>query len=360
MPSTAAATTRRSRAAVILGAIAIVLLAVQFVRPAISHPPVQADLAATPEVKQILRTPCYDCHSNETRLAWFDEIVPAYWLVASDVKNARARLNFSDIGSLPAGQQKAALFEAFNQVQLGAMPLPAYTRLHRDAIVTPAQLDTLRSYLNPPAPPVAASAADLAADDAQYRAWMRQNSPGAAVRPALNGFAFLPDYRNWTIVSATDRFDNQSMRVILGNAIGARAVAEGRIDPWPDGAAFAKIAWSARDDGSGNVRAGSFIQVEFMLRDKRKYAATLGWGWGRWRGLGLTPYGKDTDFSSECVGCHTPVRNSDYVYTMPLRAQPGPPAASINETAVLGGSLPWNPLRWNVIAPVIDTPALSA
>jgi len=78
------------------------LIAIQFLRPPITHPQVTADLTAPPEVKQILRTSCYDCHSNETRLAWFDEIVPAYWLVASDVKAGRRRLNFSDIGTLPA------------------------------------------------------------------------------------------------------------------------------------------------------------------------------------------------------------------------------------------------------------------
>src|ERR1700686_3987623 len=103
-----------------------VFIAIQFVRPTITHPPVTADLAAPPEVKQVLRASWYDCHSNETRLAWFDKIAPAYWLVASDVKAGRRRLNFSEIGTLPAAQQKAALYESVSQAQLGAMPLPAY------------------------------------------------------------------------------------------------------------------------------------------------------------------------------------------------------------------------------------------
>jgi hypothetical protein len=296
-------------------------VAIQFIRPAISHPPVTADLAAPDEVKQILRNSCYDCHSNQTKLAWFDEIVPAYWLVADDVKDARGRLNFSEIGNLPPTQQKGLLYEAVNQIQLGAMPLPAYTRLHPGAVVGPAQLRVLKSYLNPPVASSAAAASDLAADDAQYQDWIREGSSAHAVAPAPNGVEFPSDYKSWKAISATDRFDNGTLRVILCNDTGIKAIAENHINPWPDGTTFAKVAWFGRDDGQGQVQAGAFFQVEFMIRDSRKYAATKSWGWARWRGASLTPYGKDAGFSSECIGCHAPVRDSDYVFTMPFRGQ---------------------------------------
>jgi hypothetical protein len=58
-----------------------------------------------------------------------------------------------------------------------------------------------------------------------------------------------------------------------------------------------------------------------MLRDSQKYPATLGWGWGRWRGAELKPYGKDATFTSECVECHSPLRNTDYVFTEPIRGK---------------------------------------
>ncbi len=61
----------------------------QMVRPELANPPVESDFEAPQDVKQILRTSCYPCHSNETRLSWFDRIVPAYQLVAFDVKKAR-------------------------------------------------------------------------------------------------------------------------------------------------------------------------------------------------------------------------------------------------------------------------------
>jgi hypothetical protein len=125
------------------------LVAIQFIRPAIPNPPVTADLAAPPRVKRIIETSCYDCHSNQTRLAWFDKIVPAYWLVRQDVLSARERLNFSNIGSSPAAVQKAALYEGVNMVKLGMMPLPPYVRLHPAANVTPEELKELEEYRAP-------------------------------------------------------------------------------------------------------------------------------------------------------------------------------------------------------------------
>lgn len=298
----------------------IAFIGIQFIRPGLENPPVTAELQAPPEVKQILRNSCYNCHSNETRLPWFDRIVPAYWLVAGDVKEARAHLNFSEIGKLPPAQQKGILYEAVNQIQVGAMPLPSYRRVHPEAAVTEAQLAVLRQYLNPPVPAPAASA-DTSAADTQYDAWMHAGNTRPEVKPEPNGVAFLPDYRNWKVISSTDRFDNHTMREILGNDVAIKAIAEHHINPWPDGTVFAKVAWAQQPDGKGMAQTGAFVQVELMIRDSQKYANTKGWGWGRWRGTDLKPYGKDAKFTRECVGCHTPVRQNDYVYTMPLKGQ---------------------------------------
>src|SRR5580692_5345683 len=109
----------------ILAILCLGAAGIQIIRPGLKNPPVTAELSAPPEVKQILRASCYNCHSNETHLAWFDQIVPAYWLVASDVKRARSHLNFSEIGAQTAAVQKATLYEAVNQIRFGAMPLPS-------------------------------------------------------------------------------------------------------------------------------------------------------------------------------------------------------------------------------------------
>ncbi len=197
-------------------------------------------------------------------------------------------------------------------VQLGAMPLPRYLRVHPHAALTPDQLQTLRAYAT------SLAVADMARPPAP--------APPPAARPqhvalSPNGIAFPDDYRNWVAISSTDRWDNGTLRQILGNDVAQQALAQGRINPWPDGAVFAKVAWKTAPDGNGGLRAGQFYQVEFMIRDSAKYKDTQGWGWARWRGTDLKPYGKDAAVANECISCHLPVRNSDFVYTMPLQGQ---------------------------------------
>jgi Cytochrome P460/Haem-binding domain len=319
------------RAALWVGVVAVVGFGcLQFFRPELRNPPVTAELQAPAEVKQVLRNSCYSCHSNEVKLSWFDEIVPAYWIASNDVREARRHLNFSEIGKLPVAQQRGVLFEAVNQIQLGAMPLPAFRRVHPEAVVTPEGLAVLRNYLTAvtaPDPAKAAeteakSVADASAADAQYEKWVHAGGAAVDVKPEFNGVAFMPDYKNWKAISSTDRFDNHTMREILGNDVAVKAIAENRINPWPDGAAFAKVAWTqAKPDEQGVVKTGAFIQVELMIKDANRYASTEGWAFGRWRGTELTPYGKDAGFQGECTGCHAPMKKNDYVYTEPFGGQ---------------------------------------
>jgi hypothetical protein len=306
----------------------VVFVCLQFIRPELTNPPVTAELQAPPEVKQVLKSSCYNCHSNETKLPWFDKVVPAYWLVTSDVTEARKHLNFSEIGKLPAAQQKGLLFEAVNMIQLGAMPLPAYVHVHPGAAVTSQELAVLRNYLTaPPAPDAAkAAATDVNVADVEYGKWIRESKAESTaameVKPEFNGVAYIPDYKNWKVISSTDRFDNHTLREVLGNDVAVKAIAENHINPWPDGTMFAKVAWAqSQPDEKGVVKTGAFVQVELMIKDAKKYASTEGWGFGRWRGTDLKPYGKDATFQNECTNCHAPMARNDYAYTMPIGGQ---------------------------------------
>ncbi len=312
----------RGRAPVsIIVVIAIAFLFLQLLRPNLPNPPVTAELQVPEDVKQILKTACYNCHSNETKLSWFDYPVPAYWLVVRDVREGRKHLNFSEIGKLPAAQQQAALYESISQIELGAMPLPPYKHLHPESRLTPAQVAVLKNYLLASVSKTPATPAEIAAADAQYDKWIASAGSAQSVSPAPNGIAFLPGYKDWKAISSTERFDNHTLRQILGNDIAVKAIAENKINPWPDGTAFAKIAWLQQADANGSVHPGAFYQVEFMIRDSKKYAATKGWGWARWRGADLKPYGKDSHFANECVGCHSPLERTNYVFTQPIGGQ---------------------------------------
>src|ERR1700691_1023777 len=177
----------------IVAALAVAFAGIQFIRPALPNPPVTADLQVPPEVKQILTDSCYNCHSNQTVSSWFDQPVPAYWLVVRDVREGRKHLNFSEIGKLPASQQQAILFEAVSQIELGAMPLPAYKQVHPESVITREQLAVLKNYLPPPAQ-AAATAAEIGVADAQYDRWIQSVGVSPIVAPAPNGIAFLPEY----------------------------------------------------------------------------------------------------------------------------------------------------------------------
>ena len=301
------------------GILLLLALANQLVRLPLPNPPVTADFQAPPEVKEVLKRSCYNCHSNETKLMWFDYPVPAYWIVRDHVLEARKHINFSEIGKLPVAQQKAALYEGVFQVSRGAMPIPAYVGFHPDAKVSDQDVAVLKNYLLSISPAQKSTPDDAGA--AQYEKWIPTGNQISSPQPAPNGIAFPSDYKNWKPISSTERFDNNSIRQILGNDIALKAIADNQINPWPDGATFAKIAWFEQTGTGGVIRPGEFFQVEFMIRDKAKYANTLGWGWARWRGADLKPYGKDANFVDECVGCHAPLRETNYVFTEPFRGQ---------------------------------------
>jgi mono/diheme cytochrome c family protein len=323
-----------------------VFATLQLIRPAIPVKPETAKVAVPPDVQKILEKNCYSCHSNQRRLSWFDEIVPGYWLVRHDIVTAREHLNFSTLGSKPAGAQKAALFEAANFMQLGAMPLPAFVALHPEAKVSPQEMATFEAYL---APWNSASAAHSLPAGAF--------APDALTKalPEHNGLPLDAAFVNWKVMSTTDRGDNNTFRFILGNDVAVQAARTGNISPWPNGTRFAKIAWQQKTGEDGLVYPGAFVQVELMVKDAEKYKKTEGWNWGRWRGVDLKPYGKDAEFVQECTSCHLPVKGNDYVYSLPMTEAKVPGKDVVNNSAAqLPESLPDNPLRWNAITMYVD------
>jgi mono/diheme cytochrome c family protein len=331
-----------------IAAGALFLLA-QLIRPTIPAKPATAEIQAPPGVKQILTKSCYSCHSDERRLAWFDQVEPAYLIARHDILIARSHLNFSTLGSTPPAVQRAKLFEAVNMIQLGAMPLPQYVALHPDARVSPEELVELKAYLAP-----WANIPSLPIDNPNGGSATTRISL-SAVRPEPNGLVFDPSFESWKLISTTDRGDNNTFRFILGNNVAAEAVRSGNISSWPDGTRFAKVAWQQELGEDGLIHPGKFVQVELMVKDARRYMDTDGWGWGRWRGLDLKPYGEDAHFVGECTGCHLPVRGNDYVYTLPIiRARANREQVVNNAAASLPSSLPWQPLGWRPITMYVD------
>ncbi|RUT68606.1 cytochrome P460 [Flavobacterium cupreum] len=301
----------------------LAFIAVQFWRPAeIEYSTPTKNLTDVPEeVNTILRNSCFDCHSNTTNLSWFDKITPANFIVSSHINDARKVLNFSDWDNLNKQKQNSLLFYAFNKILSGEMPLKSYTALHPSARLDDRSIAILKNYVSskavrkikPEISPLTSAA------DQDNIILHKTITDYTKVKPALNKISYIPDFRNWKAVSTSDRFDNGSMRIIFGNSVAVKAIEENQTNPWPDGAIFAKTAWKQKTEKDGTVSAGAFIQVEFMIKDSKKYQSTKGWGWARWKGNDLKPYGDNANFDQECIACHNPVKNNDYVFTTPLR-----------------------------------------
>ena len=124
----------------------ILVIGIQFIPVQRTNPPVRADLEAPVAVGEVIRSACYDCHSNETRWPWYGYVAPVSWFVADDVNEAREELNFSKWGTFQAETLRHYRHEMWELVEKGEMPLPVYTWIHSDARLSPEQRATLRDW----------------------------------------------------------------------------------------------------------------------------------------------------------------------------------------------------------------------
>jgi hypothetical protein len=126
-------------------------------------------------------------------------------------------------------------------------------------------------------------------------------------------------YRDWSLISVAHEAGTlNDFRAILGNDAAIKACREGKL-PFPDGTIIIRLAWSYVPSEENNKvfgRAQSFvaglpINVQLMVKDSRKYAATGGWGFGQFKD------GKPADEAvhKTCFPCHEHVKGRDFVFT---------------------------------------------
>jgi len=133
-------------------AAAGVLLIAQFIRPprndagAESPQDIVARFQPPQEVANILRTSCYDCHSNGTRYPWYAEVQPVGWWLNDHIADGKRHLNFTEFGSYRLRRQYSKLEEIGEQIDLGEMPLPSYLLIHTDSKLSPEGKELLVSW----------------------------------------------------------------------------------------------------------------------------------------------------------------------------------------------------------------------
>lgn len=99
------------------------------------------------EVKTILHSSCYDCHSNNTNYVWYDYIQPARALIENHIKNAKEDLNFNEWGTYSNRKQQRLLNSIIEQIETKKMPLASYTLLHSNAKLDETQVKVLTKWL---------------------------------------------------------------------------------------------------------------------------------------------------------------------------------------------------------------------
>jgi hypothetical protein len=98
------------------------------------------------DIKTMLKTSCFDCHSNHTTYLWYDKIAPASWLVSSHINEGKHHLNFSEWGKADTLDQIKMLDEISEVLTDKSMPLTSYTFLHTDAKLKQVERDKIIAW----------------------------------------------------------------------------------------------------------------------------------------------------------------------------------------------------------------------
>jgi hypothetical protein len=144
----------------------------------------------------------------------------------------------------------------------------------------------------------------------------------------IYGIKLPQGYRDWRLISVKRLTGAggklKQLRAQLGNDIAIAAFREGKL-PFPDGSIIAALHWNEDssdfdnqalaagfpDLGLDSTFAGSAVNVQFMVKDSKKYAASGGWGYADFTN------GKPGDqaLHEKCFPCHLPAKDRDYVFT---------------------------------------------
>lgn len=137
---------------------------------------------------------------------------------------------------------------------------------------------------------------------------------------AVYGVRMPLGYREWELVGVAHEAGNlNDIRAILGNAVTMKAFRDGT-RPFPDGTIIARLAWKDVPSDENNAVFGRFqsfipgapTNVQFMVKDTKKYASTGGWGFGQFEdGKPL----RDEAVLKTCFPCHEPAKAHDFVFT---------------------------------------------
>jgi hypothetical protein len=97
-------------------------------------------------VQAILKSSCYDCHSNNTVYPWYANVQPVSAWLTNHINEGKEHLNFSDFLTYKPNRQLHEIQGIKKEVKKDGMPLSSYTLIHTYAKLSPGQKDQLYAW----------------------------------------------------------------------------------------------------------------------------------------------------------------------------------------------------------------------
>tara|TARA_R110001583_G_scaffold54108_2_gene166160 strand:- start:1489 stop:1941 length:453 start_codon:yes stop_codon:yes gene_type:complete len=98
-------------------------------------------------IQGLLKTSCYDCHSNNTSYPWYNKFQPVSWMLQNHVNNGKKELNFSEFGAYSNRKQKSKFKSIISQIKDDEMPLFSYTLIHGDAKLSESDKKLITNFI---------------------------------------------------------------------------------------------------------------------------------------------------------------------------------------------------------------------
>lgn len=138
----------------------------------------------------------------------------------------------------------------------------------------------------------------------------------------MNGIKFA-DYKNspqtWSLVTIRFRKDTGEMRLTYANPLAMKTLRQGQTN-YPDGSAFSKVGIITGEDVQfpSSVVPRAVRRYQLMVKNRKTYASTDGWGYGLFDADGKTYPEDPLETQQACHACHQIVENRGYVFSQPF------------------------------------------
>lgn len=140
---------KRSWGKRILKALLILFIVIQFFQPDKNNNDVYSDksistVVPVPDtVMHLLKTGCYDCHSNNTNYPWYTNIQPVGWWMKNHITEGKQHLNFDEFEQYEKEKMLDKLKDIKKSQVQSWMPISSYTLMHKNAIFSDAEKQSI-------------------------------------------------------------------------------------------------------------------------------------------------------------------------------------------------------------------------